>query len=156
MRRPSSSTADGSSPSLPHPPRRPSGWGDLGRDHPHVDEVDFPSGATFLLYTDGVIEARNRSGDFYPLAERLPGWTRLKPQALVEAIHSDLRRHVGRGLGDDVTMVAVQRDRPTQCCGRKGLPESSRPPVLRVPPTPFRLWGSIARRSITRVLDVLG
>ncbi|MFD4975143.1 hypothetical protein [Streptomyces sp. NPDC058424] len=37
-----------------------------------------------LLYTDGVIEARNRSGAFYPLAERLPGWSRLRPQALVE------------------------------------------------------------------------
>ncbi|MFF4825995.1 hypothetical protein [Streptomyces sp. NPDC001312] len=100
--------------------------------------------------------ARNRSGDFYPLAERLPGWTRLRPQALVEAIHSDPRRHVGRGLGDNVTMVAVQRDRPTQCCDRKGLPGTSRRPVLGVPPTPFRLWGSIARRSIACVLDVFG
>ncbi|MFE4413049.1 PP2C family protein-serine/threonine phosphatase [Streptomyces sp. NPDC056821] len=97
----------------PASPAPPLGLGDLGRDHPHVDEVDFPAGATLLLYTDGVIEARNRSGDFYPLAERLPGWTRLRPQALVEAIHSDLRRHVGRGLGDDVTLVAVHRDHPT-------------------------------------------
>ncbi|MFB6963033.1 SpoIIE family protein phosphatase [Streptomyces sp. NPDC056309] len=92
-------------------PAPPLGLGGLGRDHPHVDEVGFPSGATLLLYTDGVIEARNRPGDFYPLAERLPGWSRLRPQALVEAVHSDLRRHVGRGLGDDVTLVAVQRDR---------------------------------------------
>ncbi|MFI9604101.1 PP2C family protein-serine/threonine phosphatase [Streptomyces sp. NPDC052043] len=113
----------------PTSPAPPLGLGDLGRAHPHVDEVDFPSGATLLLYTDGVIEARDRYGDFYPLAERLPGWTRLRPQALVEAIHSDLRRYVGRGLGDDVTMVAVRRERPPQDlpspsglpgCGRAG------------------------------------
>jgi serine phosphatase RsbU (regulator of sigma subunit) len=29
-------------------------------------------GDQILLYTDGVIEARDSAGNFYPLAERLP------------------------------------------------------------------------------------
>ncbi|MFJ5837844.1 PP2C family protein-serine/threonine phosphatase [Streptomyces shenzhenensis] len=91
----------------------PLGLGDLDSAHPHVETVDFPPGATLLLYTDGVIEARNRAGDFYPLANRLPGWARLEPEALLSAIHSDLRRYVGRGLSDDVTMVALHRTRPS-------------------------------------------
>ncbi|MER6526564.1 PP2C family protein-serine/threonine phosphatase [Streptomyces sp. NPDC001508] len=91
----------------------PLGLGDLDHAHPPVETVDFPPGATLLLYTDGVVEARNRAGDFYPLADRLPGWAGLEPEELLSAIHSDLRRYVGRGLSDDVTMVALHRTRPS-------------------------------------------
>ncbi|WP_345942333.1 PP2C family protein-serine/threonine phosphatase [Streptomyces sp. SID2888] len=96
-------------PLEPTAPAPPLGLGDLGCDGPRADTVDFPPGATVLLYTDGVIEARNRAGDFYPLADRLPTWAQLPPQALIEAVHTDLRRHVGRRLGDDVALVAIHR-----------------------------------------------
>ncbi|MBB4795149.1 PP2C family protein-serine/threonine phosphatase [Streptomyces nodosus] len=97
-------------PLEPTSPMPPLGLSDLGNGRLHMDEASFPAGATVLLYTDSVIQARNRAGDFYPLAERLPAWARLAPGALVEAVRSDLRRYVGRNLGDDVIMVAVRRN----------------------------------------------
>ncbi|MGW5098731.1 PP2C family protein-serine/threonine phosphatase [Streptomyces nodosus] len=97
-------------PLEPTSPMPPLGLSDLGNGRLHLDEASFPAGATLLLYTDSVVEARNRAGDFYPLAERLPAWARLAPGALVEAVRSDLRRYVGRSLGDDVIMVAVRRN----------------------------------------------
>ncbi|MBB4796201.1 hypothetical protein BJY54_006905 [Streptomyces nodosus] len=97
-------------PLEPTSPMPPLGLSDLGNGRLHMDEASFPAGATVLLYTDSVIQARNRAGDFYPLAERLPAWARLAPGALVEAVRSDLRRYVGRNLDNDVIMVAVRRN----------------------------------------------
>ncbi len=93
----------------PSVPALPLGLGDLDGDVQHVDTYDLDVGDTVLLYTDGVIEARDKAGDFYPLADRLADWTSASPEALLEAIRSDLLRHVGSGLGDDVAMVAVHR-----------------------------------------------
>lgn len=94
----------------PDRPGLPLGLGDLDGDVQHVDIYDFAPGDTVLLYTDGVTEARDRSGTFYPLAERLERWTDRSPQALLEAVRSDLLGHVvSARLGDDVAMVAVHR-----------------------------------------------
>lgn len=87
----------------------PLGLGDLIRGEAPVDTVDLPPGATLLLYTDGVTEARGPDGAFYPLEERLTRWTALPPDALLAAVHDDLREYVGARLTDDVAMVAVQR-----------------------------------------------
>ena len=87
----------------------PLGLGDLDGDVQHVDAYDLAVGDTLLLYTDGVIEARDRSGTFYPLADRLVGWTRLSPDDLLGVIKNDLLRYVEARLADDVAMVAVHR-----------------------------------------------
>jgi serine phosphatase RsbU (regulator of sigma subunit) len=93
----------------PATPTPPLGLGDLAGRRPAADTFDFPAGTTLLLYTDGVVEARNRNGEFYPLAERIRQWTELPPARLLDAVHTDLRRHVGARLGDDVAMMAVRR-----------------------------------------------
>jgi serine phosphatase RsbU (regulator of sigma subunit) len=62
-----------------------------------------------LLYTDGVIEARNSWGVFYPLAERVPDCAAAETPALVlDRLHEDVRRHVGHQLGDDAAMLLLQ------------------------------------------------
>ncbi|MFI1564576.1 PP2C family protein-serine/threonine phosphatase [Streptomyces sp. NPDC020490] len=93
-------------PTVPVPPL---GLEDLNGVEIVVDTTDFPMGATLVLYTDGVTEARNPAGDFYPLADRLRNWTDLPPEALLAAVRADLRRHVDGPLTDDVAMVALQR-----------------------------------------------
>ncbi|MET7381745.1 PP2C family protein-serine/threonine phosphatase [Streptomyces sp. NPDC005526] len=94
-------------PKVPVPPL---GLADLNGGDIVVEEADFPPGAVLLLYTDGVTEARGPSGAFYPLADRLRRWTALPPDALLTAVHADLRRYVGGArLADDVAMVAVRR-----------------------------------------------
>jgi serine phosphatase RsbU (regulator of sigma subunit) len=89
-------------------PCLPLGLGELDKTV-SVDTFDFAPGDTLLLYTDGVIEARDPAGVFYPLASRLRRWTSLSPDALLEAIRTDLLQYVHGSLGDDVALVAVQR-----------------------------------------------
>lgn len=66
-------------------------------------------GDILLLYTDGVIEARNAAGEFYPLADRLGQWISCACDDLLSAIADDLARHLAAPRADDVAMVAVQR-----------------------------------------------
>ncbi|MGW3358572.1 PP2C family protein-serine/threonine phosphatase [Streptomyces bungoensis] len=93
-------------PTVPVPPL---GLEELNDGELTVDQADFPPGATLLLYTDGVTEARDASGAFYPLAERLRHWAGLAPEQLVDAVQRDLRTYAGSRLTDDVAMVAVRR-----------------------------------------------
>ncbi|WP_060177549.1 PP2C family protein-serine/threonine phosphatase [Streptomyces sp. IMTB 1903] len=70
----------------------------------------FGPGDVLLLYTDGVLEARDRAGTFYPLVERVPAWTGMRPQALLDHLCEDLLAHAaGNTLDDDAAMVAVER-----------------------------------------------
>lgn len=70
----------------------------------------FEEGDIMLLYTDGVIEARDETGTFYPLAERLAAWSGTGPRALLGHLCDDLLSHAaGHCLGDDAAMVAIER-----------------------------------------------
>ncbi|WST79275.1 serine/threonine-protein phosphatase [Streptomyces sp. NBC_01136] len=69
----------------------------------------FEPGDIVLLYTDGVIEARDRNGTFYPLAERMVSKSGKGPDALLAHLCKDLLRHAGGRLDDDAAMVAIER-----------------------------------------------
>ncbi|GGY87019.1 hypothetical protein GCM10010300_34190 [Streptomyces olivaceoviridis] len=71
--------------------------------------VPFDTGDTLLLYTDGVIDARDTSGAFYPLAERVARWAHCPPTALVKHLRRDLLTYTGGHLGDDAALIAVHR-----------------------------------------------
>ncbi|AWW36541.1 MULTISPECIES: PP2C family protein-serine/threonine phosphatase [Streptomyces] len=70
----------------------------------------FRDGDRLILYTDGVTEARDPAGRFYPLAERVAVRAGHEPGPLVEAITADLRDHAGGRLRDDMAVVVAQRD----------------------------------------------
>jgi serine phosphatase RsbU (regulator of sigma subunit) len=91
-------------PLQPAEPSLPLGLGDLGDGSRRVDTAAFGVGDTLLLYTDGLVEARDAVGGFYALAERIQA-----PDELLESIRSDLSRHVRQHFTDDVAMVAIQR-----------------------------------------------
>ncbi|MFJ9516944.1 PP2C family protein-serine/threonine phosphatase [Kitasatospora sp. NPDC101801] len=74
-----------------------------------VESFAFEPGDIALLYTDGVIEARDHAGAFYPLAERLAGRPPADPQTLLRRLSADLIAHAGGRLGDDAAMVAIER-----------------------------------------------
>lgn len=78
---------------------------------PHSPRRRSPSAPheVLLLYTDGVIEARDRSGCFYPLLERVASRSWDGAESLLEYVRADLLRHAGGRLGDDAAMVAIER-----------------------------------------------
>ncbi|MDP9866496.1 MULTISPECIES: PP2C family protein-serine/threonine phosphatase [Streptosporangium] len=100
-------------------PAPPLGLGVLHEPDYDIETFKFEAGDILLLYTDGVIEARDPGGVFYPLAERVSGWTGDSPEALLRHIHDDLLAHVGGHLGDDAAMIAIERlagrDGPAAC-----------------------------------------
>ncbi|KUL37886.1 protein phosphatase [Streptomyces sp. NRRL F-4489] len=90
-------------------PSVPLGLGAPDESDYTAERFAFGPDDVLLLYTDGVIEARDRSGAFYPLAERLAGWNEPDPAALVRRLRDDLLRYAGGDLGDDAAVIALSR-----------------------------------------------
>ncbi|TXS41560.1 serine/threonine-protein phosphatase [Streptomyces sp. uw30] len=86
-----------------------------------VHRVPLRPGETLLMTTDGVTEARNSDGVFYPLTDDVtaavaadPGIAR--PRRLVAFVRERTLRHCGGRLADDTTVFAVRRTK-----GAKGV-----------------------------------
>lgn len=94
-------------------PALPIGFGALGGDDGYEEEVfGFGTSDMMLLYTDGVTEARDSEGAFYPLVERAAAWTADNPGELLRHLRDDLLAHTGGRLGDDAAAIAIRRGRP--------------------------------------------
>ncbi|MDP9861777.1 MULTISPECIES: PP2C family protein-serine/threonine phosphatase [Streptosporangium] len=86
----------------------PLGMGPLKAGEPVPHQIPFEPGDQVLFYTDGVIEARNGAGQFYPLPARAHLLNGADPQLALDALRADLLRHVGRPLGDDAAMLLLR------------------------------------------------
>jgi serine phosphatase RsbU (regulator of sigma subunit) len=93
-------------PSTPSPPLNLAAL--LGDDY-SIETVAFAPGDQLLLYTDGVTETRDRTGEFFPL----PDWMRRQgpdtPRELIDRLHGDLLRYSNGNLNDDISALAVRR-----------------------------------------------
>ncbi|MBT2386473.1 serine/threonine-protein phosphatase [Streptomyces sp. ISL-11] len=69
-----------------------------------------------VLCTDGVTEARDADGRFYPLRERLTHWTHLRPAELARTLHADLEHYTGGELRDDAAVLILRNARS---CGER-------------------------------------
>ncbi|MGW9254297.1 PP2C family protein-serine/threonine phosphatase [Streptomyces albidoflavus] len=94
---------------VPSQPALPLGMGDLGVWPDRSDATPFPSGATLLLFTDGLTEARDRNGVFYDPASRLTGRRFEAPDHLLETLSREVRAHTGCGPQDDMALLALRR-----------------------------------------------
>ncbi|GHG53753.1 PP2C family protein-serine/threonine phosphatase [Streptomyces griseocarneus] len=83
--------------------------GDITESAYQAETFSYREDDLLLLYTDGVIEARDSRGVFYPLAERLAAWQETEPQRLVDRVHTDLLAYTNGALDDDVALVAIKR-----------------------------------------------
>jgi serine phosphatase RsbU (regulator of sigma subunit) len=71
-------------------------------------EIGFGPGDQMLLYTDGVIEARDHAGRFYPLADRAHLLAAAEPQEALDKLQNDLIEHVGGPITDDAAMLLLR------------------------------------------------
>ncbi|GAA3003830.1 PP2C family protein-serine/threonine phosphatase [Streptomyces lactacystinicus] len=92
-----------------HHPSPPLGLGELAPARYEAETFPFRPGDRLLIYTDGVIEARDAQRRFYPLTERVTAWRSERPTALLQSLRRDLLAHVGGRLDDDAAMVVVER-----------------------------------------------
>ncbi|MEW2159885.1 PP2C family protein-serine/threonine phosphatase [Streptomyces sp. NPDC007189] len=91
-------------------PLPPFGLEDLITGPPvKAESYPFLPGDRLLLYTDGVIEARNRDNGFFPLAHIMEGTHADAPQHFLAHLHQQLLRHTAGALEDDVAMILVDR-----------------------------------------------
>ncbi|MGW1787403.1 PP2C family protein-serine/threonine phosphatase [Streptomyces tubercidicus] len=100
-------------------PALPIGLGGLpGAPDYQVESFPFEPGELLLLYTDGVSEARDDKGTFYPLVERAAAWSDCSPQQVLRQLRTDLLAHTNGRLGDDAAAVAVRHlpARPPSDC----------------------------------------
>ncbi|MDC7340754.1 PP2C family protein-serine/threonine phosphatase [Streptomyces lydicus] len=89
------------------------GLGDLSAVDPvPVDVVRLPPGASLLLVTDGVTEARDKRGTFYdPVLSRRMRRHFTEPEALVDALTKDVGRWTQGAHEDDMAILAITRQR---------------------------------------------
>ncbi|MFD5453118.1 PP2C family protein-serine/threonine phosphatase [Streptomyces sp. NPDC127100] len=87
----------------------PLGMGELGVWPDRAVPTGFPGGATLLLYTDGLSEARDAHGRFYDPHARLTGRVFRRPAHLLDTLADEVRRHSGGGMADDMALLAVHR-----------------------------------------------
>ncbi|MFE1453488.1 PP2C family protein-serine/threonine phosphatase [Streptomyces olivaceoviridis] len=94
-------------PLEPSRPALPLGLAPLDAGTSPVDTVAFPQGATLLLYTDGVTEARDRRGTFFDPVDRLTGQCPHSPDELLAAVVADVHRHTRDHITDDMALLAL-------------------------------------------------
>ncbi|MET8469072.1 PP2C family protein-serine/threonine phosphatase [Streptomyces sp. NPDC006422] len=91
----------------------PLGMLGLTGETPASDLVPVRAGETLLLVSDGVTEARDADGAFYPLSDDLTSALRddpalSEPRRLVRYVRAAAARHAANGLTDDTTVLAVR------------------------------------------------
>ncbi|MCC6549312.1 MAG: serine/threonine-protein phosphatase [Ignavibacteriaceae bacterium] len=75
-------------------------------------EITFRKGDYFLLYTDGIIEARNRDGQEFGIARLRSSFSDYvgnPPEIICNALKADLHRFTGRDVfDDDITLICIK------------------------------------------------
>jgi serine phosphatase RsbU (regulator of sigma subunit) len=105
------SRGDGGVFAEPRESAPPLGLIELADAGPRPYTVRFAPGDQMLIYTDGVVEARDGAGRFYPLADRCGLLNAADPERALEALRADVLRHVGGRITDDAAMLLVRRRR---------------------------------------------
>ena len=97
---------------LPHPPRTPLGVRGLPSDALTVGHEQLEPGDRLLLYSDGIVEARNADGEFFGEHRLIEFTTRAELSGLpapetLRRLAAAVLAHQGGRLQDDATLVLV-------------------------------------------------
>lgn len=86
----------------------PLGIADLACARRCPETIRFAAGDQMLLYTDGVIEARDGAGHFYPLTERAHLLKADDAEDALRGLQTDLLAHVDGSIADDAAMLLIR------------------------------------------------
>lgn len=67
------------------------------------------TGDRIVMFTDGLIEARDRRGAFFPFTEHAPDLGEGTLESALDRLTRKLRAHVGGNLHDDLALLAAER-----------------------------------------------
>ncbi|HZE31111.1 MAG TPA: PP2C family protein-serine/threonine phosphatase [Actinoallomurus sp.] len=109
----------------PPEPAPPLGMRGLAEARPVPCRIRFAPGDQMLFYTDGVIEARDQAGCFYPLEDRSSLLKAAAAEQALEDLRADLLRHVGGTITDDAVMSLYLRGRSRWLSREPGLVTAS-------------------------------
>lgn len=70
---------------------------------------DFRAGDQLLLYTDGVTETRDATGEFFPLTIWARDQLTTSPRQALNNLHHALLEHSGDNLNDDIAAIAIRK-----------------------------------------------
>ncbi len=93
----------------PAAPSLPLGLGALGGEGVPVDVFGLPVGATVVLFTDGIDEARDEEGVFFDPAPVLARPLPSDPETVLDTLLTAALRHTGGRFHDDAALLAVTR-----------------------------------------------
>lgn len=74
--------------------------------------VPLRPGEPVLFYTDGLSEARNRAGEFFPLTEAASVQVPADPSTLLGSLSAEVSHYVGHRPHDDMALLLVERTEP--------------------------------------------
>jgi serine phosphatase RsbU (regulator of sigma subunit) len=86
----------------------PLGIADVTDARRRPETIRFGAGDQMLLYTDGVIEARDGAGHFYPLPERAHLLKAVDAEDALRDLQADLLAHVDGAITDDAAMLLIR------------------------------------------------
>ena len=90
----------------------PLGLGSLNQAARAACSIPFKYGDRLLFYTDGISEARDKQGVFYPLEQTGAFLGSQDLNLALDRLSEDVLRHVGHALLDDAAMLLIGRGRP--------------------------------------------
>jgi phosphoserine phosphatase RsbU/P len=77
---------------------------------PVITEHPWPSGARMLFYTDGLVEARDRSGEFFPLDDVAAELGEGSLEDALDHLVDRLLRYAGGRMNDDLALVLAESE----------------------------------------------
>jgi len=87
----------------------PLGLGALCPEPRSLVTISFAPGEDILFYTDGISEARNKSGDFFPLSDSPVLRGPPAPDTLIDGLSNEVSRYVGDAPDDDAALLLIAR-----------------------------------------------
>ncbi|MPY60244.1 PP2C family protein-serine/threonine phosphatase [Streptomyces spongiae] len=119
-------------------PLPPLGPFPLPTELPPVDCGRLRPGEALFLHTDGVTDARDGQGRFFPLlatlSEVVRTTSRISPHTVLRTVLTALLRHAGGAPTDDIALLVLRNDRPARRAP-SGARGTARPATTNPQPT---------------------